>query len=124
MRQWVKPRSLLLHLAFLVIAAGCLTAGWWQVQRAMQGNALSYLYSVEWPSFVVVAGIGWWKMFHDTPEDIAERKAYHARMRAASAEVRRADPAALCQGDHGRIRTGPRPPARPGIRRSRHRATK
>ena len=47
----------MLHLAFLVIAAGCLTAAWWQVHRAMAGNTLSYLYSVEWPAFVVVAGI-------------------------------------------------------------------
>jgi hypothetical protein len=78
---------LLLHLAFLVIATGCLIAGWWQVHRAMAGNTLSYLYSVEWPAFVVVAGIGWWQMFHDTPEDIAERKAHHSRARAASAEV-------------------------------------
>ncbi len=53
----------------------------------MAGNTLSYLYSVEWPAFVVVAGIGWWQMFHDTPEDIAARKAHHARARAASAEV-------------------------------------
>jgi hypothetical protein len=87
MRQWVTPRSLLLHLAFLVIASGCLIAAWWQIHRAMAGNTLSYLYSVEWPAFAVVAGIGWWQMFHDTPEDIAQRKAYHARMRAASAAV-------------------------------------
>jgi hypothetical protein len=78
---------LLLHLAFLVIAAGCSIAAWWQVHRAMAGNTLSYLYSVEWPAFIVVAGIGWWQMFHDTPEDIAQRKAHHARARAASAEV-------------------------------------
>jgi hypothetical protein len=78
---------LLLHLAFLVIATGCLYAAWWQIHRAMAGNTLSYLYSVEWPAFVVVAGIGWWQMFHDTPEDIAARKAHHARARAASAEV-------------------------------------
>jgi hypothetical protein len=78
---------LLLHLAFLVIATGCLIAAWWQIHRAMAGNTLSYLYSVEWPVFVVVAGIGWWQMFHDTPEDIAARKAHHARARAASAEV-------------------------------------
>jgi hypothetical protein len=77
----------MLHAAYLVIAGACLLAGWWQVHRAMAGNTLSYLYSVEWPAFAVVAGIGWWKMFHDTPEDIAERKAFHARMRAASAEV-------------------------------------
>lgn len=85
--QWVKPRSLGLHLLFVLIASGCMIAGWWQVNRAMQGNTLSYLYSVEWPAFAVVAGIGWWQMFHDTPEDIAERRAYHERMRAASAEV-------------------------------------
>jgi hypothetical protein len=86
-RQWITPRSLLLHLAFVVIAAGCLIAAWWQVHRAMAGNTLSYLYSIEWPAFAVVAGIGWWQMFHDTPEDIAERKAHHARVRAASAAV-------------------------------------
>jgi hypothetical protein len=86
-RQWVTPRSLLLHLAFVVIAGGCLVAAWWQVHRAMQGNTLSYLYSVEWPAFAVVAGIGWWQMFHDTPEDLAERKAFRERVRAASREV-------------------------------------
>ncbi len=77
----------MLHLAFVIVAGGCLIAGWWQVHRAMQGNTLSYLYSVEWPTFAVVAGIGWWQMFHDTPDDIAARKAHHARARAASAEV-------------------------------------
>lgn len=85
--QWVKPRSLGLHLLFVLVASGCLIAADWQVHRAMQGNTLSYLYSVEWPAFAVVAGIGWWQMFHDTPEDIARRRAYHERMRRASAEV-------------------------------------
>jgi hypothetical protein len=77
----------MLHLAFVVVAGGCLLAAWWQVHRAMAGNTLSYLYSVEWPAFAVVAGIGWWQMFHDTPEDIAERKQHHARVRAASVAV-------------------------------------
>jgi hypothetical protein len=77
----------MLHVIFIVVASGCLIAGWWQVHRAMQGNTLSYLYSVEWPAFAVVAGIGWWQMFHDTPEDIAARKAHHARIRKASVEV-------------------------------------
>lgn len=77
----------MLHAAFLSIAAGCLMAGWWQVHRALQGNTLSYLYSVEWPAFIVVAGIGWWQMVHDTPEDIAARRRFREQMRAASAEV-------------------------------------
>jgi hypothetical protein len=86
-RQWVTPRSLLLHLAFLLIASGCAYAAIWQIHRAAQGNTLSYLYSIEWPFFAVVAGIGWWQMFHDTPEDIAARKEFHAKMRAASVAV-------------------------------------
>jgi hypothetical protein len=86
-RQWITPRSLGLHLIFVVVAGGCLFAAWWQVHRAMAGNSLSYLYSVEWPAFAVVAGIGWWQMFHDTPEDLARRKAHHARVRAASVAV-------------------------------------
>lgn len=86
-RQWVTRRALVLHLAFVVIASGCLIAAWWQVHRAMSGNTLSYLYSVEWPAFAVVAGIGWWQMVHDTPEDIAERHRFHAAQRAASAAV-------------------------------------
>ena len=85
--QWTKPRSLLLHALFMVIAGGCLVAFWWQVHRAMQGNTLSYLYSVEWPAIAVVVGIGWWQLVHDTPEDIARRTEYHRRMRAASADV-------------------------------------
>ena len=85
--QWTKPRSLLLHALFAVVAGGCLVAFWWQVHRAMQGNTLSYLYSVEWPAIAVVVGIGWWQLVHDTPEDIARRSEYHRRMRAASAEV-------------------------------------
>ncbi|MGH3278721.1 MAG: hypothetical protein ACRDNW_06235 [Trebonia sp.] len=87
MYQWVKPRSLLLHLALVVVAGGCLYAGWWQVHRAMAGNTLSYLYSIEWPAFAVVAGIGWWLMVHDTPEDIAKRRQHHAAVRVATAEV-------------------------------------
>jgi hypothetical protein len=85
--QWTKPRSLMLHLLFVTVAGGCLIAGWWQINRAMQGNTLSYLYSIEWPAFAIVGGIGWWQLFHDTPEDIAQRTEYHRKMRAASAEV-------------------------------------
>jgi hypothetical protein len=85
--QWSKPRSLGLHALYLLIGGGCLIAMWWQVHRAMEGNILSYLYSVEWPVIAIVVGIGWWQLVHDTPEDIARRHEYHVRMRAASAEV-------------------------------------
>jgi hypothetical protein len=84
---WVRTRSLLLHLLFVSISTGCLFAAWWQIHRAEAGNVLSYFYSVEWPAFVVVGGIGWWQLVHDTDEDIARRRAYHERVRRASAEV-------------------------------------
>ena len=85
--QWTKLRSLGLHVLFVLIAGGCGIAADWQIRRAIQGNVLSYLYSVEWPAIAIVVGIGWWQLVHDTPEDIARRRAYHERMRAASAEV-------------------------------------
>lgn len=83
----MRPRSLLFHFLFLLISAGCLVAAWWQIHRAADGNTLSYLYSIEWPAFVVVGGIGWWQLVHDTDEDIVRRRDYHARIRRASAEV-------------------------------------
>ncbi len=85
--QWTNVRSLTLHTLFAVIAGGCGIAAWWQITRAMQGNVLSYLYSIEWPAIAIVVGIGWWQLVHDTPEDIARRSEFHRRMRAASAEV-------------------------------------
>jgi hypothetical protein len=87
LRQWVTVRALGWHALFLVIAGGCGIADYWQVQRALGGNGLSWLYVFEWPAFAVVAAIGWWQLVHDTDEDIAERRAYHERMRKASAEV-------------------------------------
>ena len=99
-------------------------AAWWQIHRAMAGNTLSYLYSVEWPAFAVVAGIGWWQMFHDTPEDIASRKAHHARVRAASAAVvartlPRSALAITVNSDEAGGKAAPRPAARPGHRHRR-----
>lgn len=63
--RWLSPRSLLLHLLLLVVAPGCLVAGWWQVHRALSGNLLSYGYSVEWPAFAIIAGVAWWQLIHD-----------------------------------------------------------
>jgi hypothetical protein len=51
-----------------------LVAGWWQVHRAMAGNALSYAYSVEWPLFALVAVIGWWQLIQEDPAEVEERK--------------------------------------------------
>jgi len=49
------------------VVPGCLFAGWWQVNRALSGNLLSYFYSLEWPLFAVLGVIAWWQLLHDVP---------------------------------------------------------
>lgn len=73
-RRWLSRRALLLHVEFAPVAAGCLAAGWWQATRALAGNDLSWLYSVEWPAFAVMAAIGWWRLIHEDPEEYKARK--------------------------------------------------
>ena len=56
-----------MHLAALVVVPGFLVLGWWQVTRALGGNALSWVYSVEWPFFAGYAVYMWWKLSHEEP---------------------------------------------------------
>lgn len=60
--RWLCRRSLLLHLTLVVVAPVCLIAAWWQLQRALGGNALSYVYVFEWPAFAGVAFWAWWAL--------------------------------------------------------------
>ncbi len=55
----LSPRWVLVHLAVLVLVAGFLALGWWQVSRAAQGNLLSYGYAVEWPVFAGFVVVVW-----------------------------------------------------------------
>lgn len=80
-RRWLSPRALVLHLELVVVAPGCAAAGWWQATRALSGNTLSWIYSIEWPIFSVIALVVWWHLVHEDPE------AYRARRtRSASRE--------------------------------------
>ena len=82
MRQrWFSGRAIRLHLALLIWFPACLIAGWWQVNRAFDGNGLSYLYSVEWPVFAVVGVWGWWELIHTDPDTVGRRA--QERMAAA-----------------------------------------
>lgn len=60
--RWLCGRSLLLHLTLVIVAPVCLLAGWWQLQRALGGNTLSYVYVFEWPAFAGVAFWAWWAL--------------------------------------------------------------
>jgi len=56
------------------VAPGCAVAGWWQATRALAGNGLSWVYSVEWPVFALIAIYGWWYLIHEDPEVLRVRK--------------------------------------------------
>jgi hypothetical protein len=53
-------------------------AGWWQATRALAGNGLSWVYSVEWPVFALLAVAGWWYLIHEDPEAYRARTRRHA----------------------------------------------
>jgi hypothetical protein len=59
MRRLLTPGWLLRHCAALVLFAGCLGLGWWQIQRARSGNFLSFGYAVEWPVFAGFVVVLW-----------------------------------------------------------------
>jgi hypothetical protein len=62
--RWLSKRALALHLAVLIFVPGCAVAAWWQVNRAADGNQLSYLYSVMWPVFGLLGLTFWWVLIH------------------------------------------------------------
>ena len=62
--RWLSGRAVALHVAVLVVVPGCAIAAWWQINRAQDGNQLSYLYSVMWPVFGLLALIFWWMLIH------------------------------------------------------------
>jgi hypothetical protein len=49
-------------------------AGWWQATRALAGNGLSWVYSIEWPIFGLIAIVAWWQLIHEDPEAYEARK--------------------------------------------------
>jgi hypothetical protein len=62
--RWLSGRAVALHVAVLVVVPGCAIAAWWQINRAQDGNQLSYLYSVMWPVFGLLAVTFWWMLVH------------------------------------------------------------
>jgi hypothetical protein len=66
-KRWLSRRAFLLHFLLVTVVPGCFLAGWWQVNRALSGNLLSYFYSVEWPIFALLGVLAWWQLIHDEP---------------------------------------------------------
>ena len=68
--RWLSRRALWLHLSVLVFVPGCAVAAWWQINRAADGNQLSYLYSVLWPAFGLLGLYFWWMLIHTDYETV------------------------------------------------------
>jgi DNA-binding transcriptional regulator of glucitol operon len=106
--KYLSRRALGLHLALVVWVFMCLAAAWWQVDEAILGNSLSYLYAIEWPSFAVLGIFGWYSLLN--MEKITEhqekaRKEYEEKMRAEAQIARQIDddpedPAMAAYNDH------------------------
>ena len=65
MRRLLSPRWLGLHALALVLIAGCLALGYWQLTRATGGNTLSWAYAIEWPVFAAFVGWMWVRGMRD-----------------------------------------------------------
>ena len=63
--KWLSPRATLLHVTVLFVVAACLALGWWQLERALSGNTLSWVYTFEWPFFAGYAIYMWWRLLHE-----------------------------------------------------------
>jgi hypothetical protein len=98
--KYFSKRGWGLHFALVGWLAMCVTAAYWQVGRALQGNQLSYLYAIEWPCFALMGFFGWWALLN--MEKVSEhqekaRREYEEKMRAQAAAARLA--AARAEGE-------------------------
>ena len=91
--KYFSLRAIGLHIALIVWIVTCALAAWWQVGRAIQGNSLSFLYSIEWPVIGVLGVLGWYSLLN--AEKVSEhkekaRREYEEKMRADALAARRA----------------------------------
>ena len=63
-------RSILaMHITIAIVVPGFLALAWWQVDRALSGNSLSWAYVFEWPVFAGYAIYVWWKVTHEANQE-------------------------------------------------------
>ena len=104
--KWFGPRALLLHVTLVGWLGGCTAAAYWQVTRAVEGNALSYLYAIEWPVFGIAGIVGWYALINIEKVTEAQeqaRREFEEKMRAEAQSARQTDaesPELAAYNDH------------------------
>jgi sugar phosphate permease len=63
---------------------GCALATWWQVNIALSGDKLGWVYAFMWPCFAVFAVVLWWNLIHDDPETVGARGLRRLQEQAAT----------------------------------------
>jgi hypothetical protein len=90
-RGWrflISPKWLGWHLLMIVVVAGMLALGDWQLHRAESGNALSWAYTFEWPIFAGFVVVFWAKTIRDEFRPPASaQQAYSESVRLPGAAV-------------------------------------
>jgi hypothetical protein len=84
--KWFSRRALLLHATVLIVVAACLALGWWQLERALSGNTLSWVYTFEWPFFACYAIYMWWKLLQEGSE--GSRRPWTQRRQPSEASIK------------------------------------
>lgn len=106
--KYVTKQALILHICLIAWLAMCASAAYWQVGRAIQGNSLSFLYSIEWPCFAVLGVFGWWALLNQekvTEHQEKARREFEDNQRALAQAARAAesmseDPQMSAYNDH------------------------
>ena len=60
-----RRRAIALTVCVAVLVPGFLALGWWQLDRALSGNTLSWAYTFEWPLFAGYLVWVWWRLLHE-----------------------------------------------------------
>ena len=63
-----------LHLTLIIGLSLCTAAFWFELSRAVGGNALSWAYVFEWPLLGGFAVYMWWQMLHPGRDNRLNRK--------------------------------------------------
>ena len=66
-----------MHVTLLVLLPAFAWLTWWQLERALGGNTLSWAYTFEWPLFAVYAIYVWWQFDHDQTTAVTRGSSGH-----------------------------------------------
>jgi hypothetical protein len=68
-KVWLSRRAIRLHVVILIVVPSFLALCFWQIDRALGGNSLSWAYVFEWPIFAAYAVYMWWRFVHEAARD-------------------------------------------------------